>query len=629
MATMIPSPIPAKASEGEKKLYQLLRDGLDDNFYVWYEPNVESLRPDFIILGSDFGLLVIEVKGWYLKQIIEADTNTFSIVSIRDDVESLTRQKSPLRQANDYLDRLLKSLPKYRIIQQQGQHEGKLAFPVGNGVVMSNITEKKASETNLDRVLHSPKAVYRDEFLDWNNLSSKQLRDRLQKMFKVYFPFQSLVSDQISTIKGILNPEMVIGTEPAKTTSIPGNFFPLPNDEVLKTLDAKQENLARKIGEGHRIFFGVSGSGKTLLLLARAKLILNKNPQARVLILCFNVSLASYLRSVIQDSVDANQQRRLLVFNFHEWASFVTEKSLVSQSGINYDEYVGRESLNALSNQDRHKWDAILVDEAHTFVPIWFRCCVQALKDPENGDLMIVADGSQSLYKRDDFTWKEVGIKAQGRTISKRFDLDKNYRNTQEVLSAAWTMLNHSIPQSKVREEDEITFPIVPPSQAQRSGTRPQVHVTGSSQTQEQAIAEQIQQLLNSSDRQPRDIAIIYRNSNKNKINTLKQSLNRFNIPFYWVSKDKNSKKNYHQNRPGVRLISSLSSLGLEFKAVFIIWMEDFSECSKSSYGSILARRELYVSMTRTHELLRLFVTQETPLIRELKQDGNLDLVYF
>lgn len=629
MAITIPYPIPAKASEGEKKLYQLLHDGLDDNFYVWYEPNVESLRPDFIILGPDFGLLVIEVKGWYPKQIIKADTNTFSIVSIGDDVDSLTRQKSPLRQANDYLDRLLNSLPKYRILQQQGQHQGKLAFPVGNGVVMSNITENKAAETNLDRVLPSPQVVYRDEFLDWTNLSSQQLCDRLQRMFKVYFPFQSLVSDQISTIKGILNPEMVIGTEPAKTTSIPGKFSTLPNDEILKTLDAKQENLARKIGEGHRIFFGVSGSGKTLLLLARAKLILKNNPQARVLILCFNVSLASYLRSVIQDSVDPDQQRRILVFNFHEWANFVTEKSLVSQSGINYDEYVGRESLNALSNQDRHKWDAILVDEAHTFVPIWFRCCVQALKDSENGDLMIVADGSQSLYKRDDFTWKGVGIKAQGRTISKRFDLDKNYRNTQEVLSAAWTMLNHSIPQSKVREEDEITFPIVPPSQAQRSGPRPQVYVTGSSQTQEQAVAEQIQQLLNSSDRQPSDIAIIYRNSNKNKINTLKQSLNRFDIPFYWVSKDKNSKKNYSQNRPGIRIISGLSSLGLEFKSVFIIWMEDFSECSKSSYGSILARRELYVSMTRTQELLRLFVTQETPLIREFKQDDNFDLVYF
>ncbi|MGC9525692.1 MAG: 3'-5' exonuclease [Limnospira sp.] len=631
MAIMIPSPIPAKASEGEKKLYEILRDRLDDNFYVWYEPLLNSHRPDFIILGPDLGLLVIEVKGWYSNQIREpSDTNTFQIVSLKDDVESVEWQKSPLRQANDYLDKLLNNLPKYRILQQQqGKHQGKVAFPIGLGVIMSNINYKKATETDLDKILPYPQVVYRDEFLNWQNLSTENLCDRLRQMFvKAYFNFEPLTSDQISTIKGVLNPEMVIRDEPAKTTSVRGNFYPLPDDKILKTLDAKQENLARRIGEGHRIFFGVSGSGKTLLLLARAKLILNNNPHAKVLIVCFNVSLASYLRSVIKNSVVADQQNRILVENFHEWSKIVTGKSLGSQPGINYDEYVGQETLKALSQKHSQKWDAILVDEAHTFVPIWFRCCVQALKDPENGDLMIVADGSQSLYKRDDFTWKEVGIKAVGRTISKRFDLDKNYRNTQEILSAAWTMLHHSVPQDKVSETDEITFPIVLPSQAQRSGTRPEVYVTGSSRTQEQVVTEEIKKLLKSGNYQPEDIAVIHRQSNKKQMNIFQQYLAQANVSFYWVSKGQQSKKNYSQSRPGIRLISSLSSLGLEFKAVFIIWMEDFAQCSDSSDGSILARRQLYVSMTRAQELLKLFICQENALIREFKNDKKFDFVY-
>jgi superfamily I DNA and RNA helicase len=37
-------------------------------------------------------------------------------------------------------------------------------------------------------------------------------------------------------------------------------------------LDRRQENNARKIGEGHRIIYGVAGSGKTVLLIARATL---------------------------------------------------------------------------------------------------------------------------------------------------------------------------------------------------------------------------------------------------------------------------------------------------------------------------------------------------------------------
>jgi hypothetical protein len=38
-----------------------------------------------------------------------------------------------------------------------------------------------------------------------------------------------------------------------------------------------------------------------------------------------------------------------------------------------------------------------------------------ALKEPETGDLMIVGDGSQSLYRKRDFTWGDAGIHASGR----------------------------------------------------------------------------------------------------------------------------------------------------------------------------------------------------------------------
>jgi len=60
-----------------------------------------------------------------------------------------------------------------------------------------------------------------------------------------------------------------------------------------------------------------------------------------------------------------------------------------------------------------------------------------ALKEPDDGDLLIVGDGSQSLYRRRRFTWREAGVHAVGRTLNSRFDLDKNYRNTQEILKIA------------------------------------------------------------------------------------------------------------------------------------------------------------------------------------------------
>jgi len=41
------------------------------------------------------------------------------------------------------------------------------------------------------------------------------------------------------------------------------------------TLDIEQERLAANIWDGHRLFYGVAGSGKTLILLSRAKMKAN------------------------------------------------------------------------------------------------------------------------------------------------------------------------------------------------------------------------------------------------------------------------------------------------------------------------------------------------------------------
>jgi len=68
MAIMIPDSCPTKASQGEKRLYKLFQDLLPDNFSAWYEPVVQGRYPDFTLLADTFGLLVLEVKGWYPKQ---------------------------------------------------------------------------------------------------------------------------------------------------------------------------------------------------------------------------------------------------------------------------------------------------------------------------------------------------------------------------------------------------------------------------------------------------------------------------------------------------------------------------------------------------------------------------------
>lgn len=101
-------------------------------------------------------------------------------------------------------------------------------------------------------------------------------------------------------------------------------------------MDLYQENLAKQLGDKHRLIRGVAGSGKTLILASRAKLLSNENPDWKILILCYNISLSQGIKQVVQHmmsepdslfdfNVDGQVQdnkdkmNNIFVRNFHEW----------------------------------------------------------------------------------------------------------------------------------------------------------------------------------------------------------------------------------------------------------------------------------------------------------------------
>ena len=68
------------------------------------------------------------------------------------------------------------------------------------------------------------------------------------------------------------------------------------------------------------------------------------------------------------------------------------------------------------------------------------------MKEPDDGDLLIVGDGSQSLDRRRSFTRREAGVTAMGRAINTRFDFDKNYRDTREIMRVAADFVSAKLP---------------------------------------------------------------------------------------------------------------------------------------------------------------------------------------
>ena len=166
-----------------------------------------------------------------------------------------------------------------------------------------------------------------------------------------------LTERQISVVRAVIHPEVVI-SPPVQAGA--------REQPSLKVLDLRQERNAHPIGEGHRIVYGVAGSGKTVILVARARLVAG-DPQKRVLILCYNRALAEYFRQLF------TQIANVTCLNFHQWGS---QRNSVFFDRNEDEEGFGERLLQRLQHEEGEAniYDAVFIDEAQDFSKTWFLC---------------------------------------------------------------------------------------------------------------------------------------------------------------------------------------------------------------------------------------------------------------
>ena len=380
-------------------------------------------------------------------------------------------------------------------------------------------------------------------------------------------------------------------------------------------LDLRQENHARAIGDGHRILSGVAGSGKTIILLARAKLLVQRDPAARVLVLCFNVTLASFLRGQLQEHAHSVQ-----VCHFEGWAAANrVRRDLRAQES---DESLGQRLLAALEQadgaNDAHRFDAVLVDEAQDFEASWFRCVLVAMKDPAGGDLLIVGDGNQGVYRRGKVSWRSLGIQASGRTISGRFGLDINYRNSREIAALAQVFAEVSAGQQGTVDEDTIgALPVDAGRCPRTTGRRPVLCREGSRAKECERAVTMVGDLLAgrwageplTEPLRPEQIGILYR-----RIARVEQPLfARFLAdlqavaPMRWLNARDDAKARTRVLEPGVKVQTIHAAKGLQYRAVILLWAGDLPYLPpQSQHDEHAERRLFYVGLTRAEDFLAL-----------------------
>jgi CBS domain-containing protein len=366
---------------------------------------------------------------------------------------------------------------------------------------------------------------------------------------------------------------------------------PAPLRDV-KVMDLHQENLAKAIGDKHRLLRGVAGSGKTLVLACRAKYLAQLNPDWRILVLCYNVSLAQSINQMIED-IDIHTKTPIEVDNFHNWA--------YRTWGMRDDALI-EDLLTQIKNHDAPcpQYDAILIDEGQDFEPGWLRLIYAAL-NPDTHSFLLVEDRAQQIYYRKALS-KELGISFQGRSKI----LTINYRNTEEIIKLGWDFYAHFSNGHNHRHKDDI-MEVIPPQSAHRHGPEPVIRRFVNFDREADFIASEIRRLHDNEGIPYSDIAVLYRvrKFRDNYVDILRSAMASQQIAYYWVSESSTSKRRFRKKDDSVKISTVDSSKGLEFKVVFVCNVDNFPLALEEDIQRDVAL--LYIAITRAVE--RLYLT--------------------
>ncbi len=588
----------ARMTAGEKRVARRLKELLEDDYLVWYDIPVGRQRryPDFIILHPDRGLLFLEVKDWKastLKRISKTDVSLLT-------PNGLVTRPHPLEQVRAYTYQVVNRLARDpHLTQKDKAHQGKLILPWGWGVVFTQITRKQICKAIPDdareSLLPDHLMIYQDEIR--KGTDAEEFQERLWGMFNYSFG-KPLTLPQIDRIRWHLFPEVRIGE------GVTGNLFedqeaedepaPPATDDIIRILDIQQEQLARSLGEGHRVIHGVAGSGKTLILGYRC-VHLAGTLRKPILVLCFNITLAARLRAYISArGIGAQVQ----IYHFHDWCAqqLKTYHVPLLESEQPVWERQVQSVIRAVEQGriPRAQYGALLIDEGHDFEPEWLKLVTQMI-DPESNSLLLLYDDAQSIYRKKQglgFSLSSVGIQAKGRTTILRL----NYRNTREILRYAYDFARRYL---DPKQADEDHVPVVEPEAAGSSGPEPLFRQCASREEEMRFVLYCIHKWREAGVALG-DMAILYPGQGYGR--ELSRLLREADLPFQWLAA-RQYKAAYDPNAGQITLITLHSSKGLEFDHVILVGTQCLGVEEERQQADA---RLLYVGMTRARRGLVL-----------------------
>lgn len=602
MAFLIPENLRTRRDvpPGVNRLARALQESLDDATTVWYEPlfDVSGGRPDVVVLVPDAGILVIDVLETKANAIRGVKDGRLLVEQSGTSIEvehPLARAEASARDLRERANGDARLLPEDRLA-------------VGAVGVFPYLSRSEAEDRSIGDAVSMARCLFRDD-LDPSRDDGNALRQAISRLLDA--PLRDVVSAEAETVyRALIHPDTVIGSRQLPLPTLD----PRHDANDLKVLDRRQEGFAKNLGEGHRVIRGVAGSGKTLVLTYRARLLAENFPSHTILVTCFTQSLAAALKA----RLPLPNITVVTLDNMMERARRAADMPPLKFRDVPRDE----QAQLALEALEAHpggvpRFDHVLIDEAQDFPTLALRFAVALLREGSDS-LLVVADAAQNIY-RTDFTWKAAGINAQGRTRK----LDVSYRSTREILDYAWAFVTSGgdLRADTDPDVDDETA-VIPPQSAPRSGPLPLFLHVGSHQAEVAEIARFCKTEIDKG-ATPGDFAVLYGVRNAGGFRwpeSLVKAFAEFDVPCRWVNDPDGNRAALlaaiASSRDWVAISTIHSAKGLEFRSVIVCGYLDHRPPEQDA---ILNRRLVYVGMTRATYQLVLTASGRHPYIADLE----------
>ncbi|QJY49852.1 3'-5' exonuclease [Pseudonocardia broussonetiae] len=395
-------------------------------------------------------------------------------------------------------------------------------------------------------------------------------------------PPRPLDEETFRAIVDRLAPSIVFTRRGRTSSHDPGS---VARADLRLQLDAAQAAVALAAVRDVAVVTGPPGSGKTLLLAARARQLATAHPGWTVAVVMYNKSLMHYVNDLIGvPSVLVGTVGRI-AHHLGLWVDFAGGPAAAA-------------ALTAVrARRLPPVLDALLVDEAQDLDPAWLHTLMDAVR-PGRGGTVIVADPAQGLYRDVDLDGA-----LRGRDVA-RHVLIRPYRSTRPILRAA-----------------QALAPAGPgiPSAGAPDGEPVDLVWAASWDEQAACVAAEVQAMIADGHRRPADIAVLVTKIG-GTLKRLRLALDERQVAYAVVDRDNSA--TYTPGADAVTLLTVHSGKGHEFPVVVLFGLEAVPDGRGDAEAARKARVG-YVGVTRARDQLLITYTRTNPHVANLLDLGD------